>query len=121
MFGALLGGFGLSESESPESLSYAQHDGSCGWPAVAVGCRDARSPAHAVKGIAKAMLPRMTNVKACRYERAAFTRLFIYDALRTRRKVPDLEARRCLSGRHCCQETREDKNGEHSHIFSSLA
>ena len=54
---------------------------------------DAWLPAHAVKGVSKALLSRMANVKAGRYEGAAFTRHFIDEALRTRRKVFDLEGR----------------------------
>jgi hypothetical protein len=46
-----------------------------------------------VKSIAKALLSRMANVKAGRYEGAAFARLFIDDALGTRRKMLNLEAR----------------------------
>jgi hypothetical protein len=44
-----------------------------------------------VKGITKAFLSRTTNVKARRYEGAAFTSRFIDDALRTKRKVLDLD------------------------------
>ena len=41
-----------------------------------------RLPTHPVKGIAKAMLSRLANVKAGRYEGATFARFFIDDALR---------------------------------------
>jgi hypothetical protein len=51
-------------------------------------------PTHTVKRITKALLSRMTNVKAGRYEGAAFTSLFIDDSLRrTRRKVHSLKGR----------------------------
>ena len=51
-------------------------------------------PTHAVEGVTKALLSRMTNVKAGRNEGAAFTSLFIDDALRrTRWKVHSLEGR----------------------------
>ena len=68
-----------------------------------------------MKGIAKAMLSRMTNMKAGRYKGAAFTPL-INGALRTRRKVQKLDGRRSLLSYHCRQETRQDDDG-HSHIF----
>ena len=49
-----------------------------------------RLPAHPVESIAKAILSRMTNMKAGRYEGATFTGLFIDDALRTGGKVLNL-------------------------------
>jgi hypothetical protein len=76
----------------------------------------AQLPAHPVKGIAKAMLSRMTNVKAGRHEGAAFTRLIIDGALRTRWKVLNFEGRRCLLSHHSPKEKRQD-NEARSHIF----
>jgi hypothetical protein len=43
-----------------------------------------------VKGLAKAILSNVTNVKAARYEGAAFTALFIDNAIWTRRKMHNL-------------------------------
>jgi hypothetical protein len=66
---------GAPSPESPRPRgSCADISWSRGWSAAEIGCLVARLPAHAVKGISKAMLPRMTNVKACRHEGAAFTR-----------------------------------------------
>ena len=79
----------------------------------------AQLPAHPVKGIAKAMLSQMTNVKAGRHEGAAFTRLIIDGALRTRRKVLNFEGRRCLLSHHSPKEKRQD-NEARSHIFPHL-
>ena len=78
-------------------------------------------PAHAVKGIAKAMLSCETNVIAVRYIGTAFTYLFLDDALRARRKVlPESNSCRGLLSCHSNKETREDNDG-HSHVFFHLA
>jgi hypothetical protein len=52
-------------------------------------------PAHAVKGVAEAILSGVADVKAGRHEGAAFTP-FIDDAIRTRRKVKHPGGGRCL-------------------------
>jgi hypothetical protein len=72
--------------------------------------------AHAVEGVAKAILSRMTNVKAGGYEGAAFTRLFSDDAFRTRRKVLNSEGRRRGLRHRSCKEAGEG-NGTRSHIM----
>jgi hypothetical protein len=76
----------------------------------------ARLPAHAVKGIAKAILPCEANVIAVRYEGTAFTRFFLDDALRTGRKVLKSDGRRRLLSCHTDEEAK-DYYGR-SHISS---
>jgi hypothetical protein len=71
--------------------------------------------AHAVKGIAKAMLSSVTNVKAARYEGAAYAPFFIDDAIWARRTMQLNGGRRLLSY-HCCKETGEGDDG-YLHIF----
>ena len=75
-------------------------------------------PAHAVKGIAEAMLSGVTNVEAGRYEGAAFTSFFIHDTVWTRRKVHNPNRCRCFLSCHSCKKTREEDDG-HSHTFPS--
>jgi hypothetical protein len=73
--------------------------------------------AHAVEGIAKAMLPCGTDIVAARYVGTAFTYLFLDDALRARRKVlPESNSCRGLLSCHSNKETREDNDG-HSHVL----
>lgn len=59
-----------------------------------------------MKGIAKAILSRVTNVKAGRYEGTAFARFLVDDAIRTRGKVLELYSGRRLLSQH----PREDNN-----------
>jgi hypothetical protein len=68
-----------------------------------------------VKGVAKAMLSSVTNIKSRRYEGAAFTSFFLDDAIGTTRKMYSGGSRRFLSY-HCCKETRETDE-ERSHVF----
>jgi hypothetical protein len=75
-------------------------------------------PAHAVKGVAEAMLSGVTNVEAGRYEGAAFTSFFIHDTIRTRRKVHNPNGGRCFLNCHPCKKTREEDDG-HSHTLPS--
>jgi hypothetical protein len=65
--------------------------------------------------MADAVLSRVTNVIAARYDGVAFAR-FIDDAVRTERKALELNGCGCLLSCHSCKETREDDDG-HSHIF----
>ncbi len=73
-------------------------------------------PTHAVKSITNAVLSCATNMKAGRYEGAAFTRLFVDDALRTGRKMLYLKGCGCVLSCHSCKETREDNDG-HFHLI----
>jgi hypothetical protein len=54
-------------------------------------------PAHAVKGVTKAVLAWMTNVKPGGYEGATFTPLFVDGTFRTGRKVHDPQRKGILS------------------------
>ena len=49
-----------------------------------------------MKRIAKAMLSRVTNMIAVRYEGVAFTRFIVYDSIWTRREALELDSGRSL-------------------------
>jgi hypothetical protein len=64
------------------------------------------------------VLARITDVKARRYEGAAFTPLLDQRVFRTRRKVFDSKSRRCLPHLQHSEEARENDRG-HSHDLTS--
>ena len=68
-------------------------------------------PAHPMKGIAKAILSRVTNVEAGRYEGTAFARFLVDDAIWTRRKALELCGGRRLLNLHSCKENNENDDG----------
>jgi hypothetical protein len=71
-----------------------------------------------MKGIAKAILSRVTNVEAGRYEGTAFARFLVDDAIRTRRKVLELHGGRCLLNQHSRKENNKNDDGRF-HVFTS--
>jgi hypothetical protein len=71
-----------------------------------------------VKGITQAVLARITDVKAGRYEGATFTPLLDHGIFRTRREVFDSESRRCLPNQQRSKKAKENDRG-HSHVLTS--
>ena len=67
------------------------------WRAIRADHRDfLYLQAHPMKRIAKAMLSRVTNMIAVRYEGVAFTRFIVYDSIWTRREALELDSGRSL-------------------------
>ena len=100
--------------QAPRGDGQRCSDGRCRKSAIARGTaheQELRLPTHAVKCIAKAILPRPANVKPGRDEGAAFA-LLVDNTVRTWGKV---DGCRCFLSNHSCKETREDDDA-HFHV-----